>query len=71
MAAIITFLNILIEGLAKDGINLQGRTENNRIIHIQAPEKNIESWIGSMVDIRVTEVLSHTLRGELTNVGTK
>ncbi len=62
---------ILIEGLAKDGINLQGRTENNRIIHIQSPEKNIESWIGSMVDIRVTEVLSHTLRGELIDVGIK
>ena len=62
---------VLIEGLAKDGINLQGRTENNRVIHIQSPKKTPESWIGSMFDVRVTEVLSHTLRGELINVDAK
>ena len=56
---------VLIEGLAKDGINLQGRAENNRVVHFIAPDQEIESLIGQMADIRITEVLNYTLRGEL------
>ncbi|HAT39804.1 tRNA (N6-isopentenyl adenosine(37)-C2)-methylthiotransferase MiaB [Polynucleobacter necessarius] len=57
---------VLIEGLAKDAINLQGRTENNRVIHCNAPDKdNIENLIGQIVNIRITEVLNYPLRGEL------
>jgi tRNA-2-methylthio-N6-dimethylallyladenosine synthase len=58
---------VLVEGLAKDGFNLQGRCANNRVIHFMAPEQDIESLIGNMVDIQVTEVLNYTLRGELLN----
>jgi tRNA-2-methylthio-N6-dimethylallyladenosine synthase len=56
---------VLIEGLAKDGINLQGRAENNRVIHFSPPSQDTESLIGKMVDIKITEVLNYTLRGEL------
>jgi tRNA-2-methylthio-N6-dimethylallyladenosine synthase len=56
---------ILVEGLAKDGVNLQGRAANNRVIHFTAPDTDIESLIGQMVDIRITEVLNYTLRGDL------
>ena len=56
---------VLIEGLAKDGVNLQGRAENNRVVHFTAPDQDIESLIGKMVDIQITEVLNYTLRGEL------
>ncbi|MBU3600799.1 tRNA (N6-isopentenyl adenosine(37)-C2)-methylthiotransferase MiaB [Polynucleobacter sp. AM-25C3] len=56
---------VLIEGLAKDGVNLQGRAANNRVIHFTAPDEDIESLIGQMVDIRITEVLNYTLRGDL------
>ena len=56
---------VLIEGLAKDGVNLQGRAENNRVIHFTAPDQDVESLIGQFVDIRITEVLNYTLRGEL------
>jgi len=56
---------ILVEGLAKDGVNLQGRATNNRVIHFTAPDADIESLIGQMVDIRITEVLNYTLRGDL------
>ena len=56
---------VLIEGLAKDGVNLQGRSANNRVIHIPMPDKNMDKWIGRMVDIEITEVLNYTLRGEL------
>ena len=56
---------VLIEGLAKDGVNLQGRAENNRVVHFTAPQENIESLIGQMADIQITEVLNYTLRGDL------
>ncbi len=56
---------VLIEGLAKDGINLQGRSANNRVIHIPMPDDKMDQWIGKMVDIKITEVLNYTLRGEL------
>ena len=56
---------VLVEGLAKDGVNLQGRAANNRVIHFTAPDADIESLIGQMVDIRITEVLNYTLRGDL------
>ena len=58
---------VLIEGIAKDGVNLQGRTENNRVIHIPAAISEMDSLIGTMMDIRITEVLAHTLRGERIN----
>ena len=58
---------VLVEGLAKDGVNLQGRCANNRVIHFTVPEQDIESLIGKMVGIEVTEVLNYTLRGELLN----
>jgi tRNA-2-methylthio-N6-dimethylallyladenosine synthase len=58
---------VLVEGLAKDGVNLQGRAANNRVIHFSAPSDDIESLIGQMVDIRITEVLNYTLRGDLMN----
>ncbi len=56
---------VLVEGLAKDGVNLQGRAENNRVIHFKAPSQNIEPLIGQLVDIRISEVLNFTLRGDL------
>ncbi len=56
---------VLVEGLAKDGVNLQGRAANNRVIHFTAPDDDIESLIGQMVDIHITEVLNFTLRGDL------
>ncbi len=56
---------VLIEGLAKDGVNLQGRAANNRVIHFAKPDLELESLIGEIVDIRITEVLNYTLRGEM------
>ena len=56
---------VLVEGLAKDGVNLQGRATNNRVIHFTAPDADIEPLIGQMVDIRITAVLNYTLRGDL------
>jgi tRNA-2-methylthio-N6-dimethylallyladenosine synthase len=61
---------VLVEGLAKDGVNLQGRAANNRVIHFTALDEDIESLIGQMVDIRITEVLNYTLRGDLISAST-
>jgi tRNA-2-methylthio-N6-dimethylallyladenosine synthase len=58
---------ILVEGLAKDGVNLQGRAANNRVVHFTAATGDFESLIGQIVDIQITEVLNYTLRGQLTN----
>ena len=59
---------VLIEGLAKDGVNLQGRAANNRVVHFSAPDQQTQSLIGQMVDLRIIEVLNYTLRGELADV---
>ena len=56
---------VLVEGLAKDGLNLQGRAENNRVVHFAAPSDQFETLTGQMVDIQITEVLNYTLRGEM------
>ncbi|QWD62785.1 tRNA (N6-isopentenyl adenosine(37)-C2)-methylthiotransferase MiaB [Polynucleobacter sp. MWH-UH25E] len=56
---------VLVEGLAKDGVNLQGRAENNRVVHFAAPSDEVDSITGQMVDIQITEVLNYTLRGEM------
>jgi tRNA-2-methylthio-N6-dimethylallyladenosine synthase len=56
---------VLVEGLAKDGVNLQGRAANNRVIHFGAREEDIEHLIGQMVNIHITEALNFTLRGNL------
>ena len=56
---------VLVEGIAKDGVNLQGRCANNRVIHFTAEDRDVEALIGSMVEIEVTEVLNYTLRGKL------
>jgi tRNA-2-methylthio-N6-dimethylallyladenosine synthase len=61
-AMIGTTQRILVEGPSrKDGAELMGRTENNRIVNFRGPAR----LIGQMVDIVVTEALPHSLRGEV------
>jgi tRNA-2-methylthio-N6-dimethylallyladenosine synthase len=61
---------ILVEGPSKKGRNadghveLAGRTENNRVVNF-APGAAGESLIGQLVDVRITESLDYTLRGDL------
>ena len=44
----------------KDGSELMGRTECNRVVNIVAPDDRI----GRLIDVRITEVRGHSLRGE-------
>lgn len=61
---------VLIEGLTKDQCHLLGRTENNRVVNITMPDTDdnqsaADQWTGKMLEVKVTEVLKHTLRGEI------
>ena len=56
---------ILVTGPARKNPNeLQGRTENNRIVNFPAP--NPETLIGQFAKVCITEALPNSLRGELT-----
>ncbi len=53
---------ILVEGPSKkDPMELRGRTENNRIVNFVAPH----TVIGQFVDVKITDVYSNSLRGDL------
>ena len=45
----------------KDPQELQGRTENNRVVNFAGPK----SLVGSLVNTRITESYNYSLRGEL------
>ncbi|MFC3031756.1 tRNA (N6-isopentenyl adenosine(37)-C2)-methylthiotransferase MiaB [Pseudoalteromonas fenneropenaei] len=53
---------ILVEGPSKKNpMELRGRTENNRVVNFVGPH----SVIGQFVDVKITEALPNSLRGEL------
>ncbi|WP_194711656.1 tRNA (N6-isopentenyl adenosine(37)-C2)-methylthiotransferase MiaB [Noviherbaspirillum soli] len=53
---------ILVEGPSKkDPQQLQGRTENNRVVNFEGDAE----LIGQMIDLRITESFAYSLRGEL------
>lgn len=65
-----TVQRILVEGPSKRGhsedgqLELQGRTENNRVVNF-FPGESGDTLIGQLVDVRITESLDYTLRGDL------
>ena len=53
---------VLVEGPSKkDPSELQGRTENNRIVHLAGAPR----LVGQIVPVRITTVYPHALRGEV------
>ena len=57
-----TVQRLLVEGPSrKDPNELSGRTECNRMVSFQGAPR----LIGQMVDVTITEVNSHSLRGEV------
>jgi tRNA-2-methylthio-N6-dimethylallyladenosine synthase len=57
-----TVQRILVEGPSrKNAAELAGRTECNRVVNFEGPAR----LVGEMIDVRVTAVSSHTLRGEV------
>jgi len=54
---------ILVEGLSrKDPGELAGRTGNNRVVNFAGGDANL---IGEFIDVEITAVVTHTLRGRL------
>ena len=62
-----TVQRILVEGPSKkDASELQGRTENNRVVNFALPEGLAAAALtGELVEVRITESFNYTLRGEL------
>lgn len=57
-----TVQRLLVEGLSKrDGSELMGRTECNRVVNFPGNER----LIGQMIDVKITEASTFTLRGEV------
>ncbi len=57
-----TVQRILVEGPSKrDGSELMGRTECNRVVNFAGPAR----LIGKLLDVRITETRSYSLRGEV------
>ena len=64
-----TTQRVLIDGLSqRNPGQIQGRTENNRVVHIPGGE-NPEKRVGQMADVRITETFNFALRGELAETG--
>lgn len=56
---------VLVEGISKkDVLEMAGRTDNNRVINFRGSP----GMIGRFVDVKVTQVVRHTLRGELVSL---
>lgn len=56
---------ILVEGVSRKNANeLMGRTENMRTVNFQGHPR----LIGQMIDIEITQVMAHSLRGEVQGV---
>jgi tRNA-2-methylthio-N6-dimethylallyladenosine synthase len=56
-----TVVPILVEGPAKFEGQIQGRTENNRIVNFDGPL----DLVGQLVDVKITESLTNCMRGTL------
>jgi tRNA-2-methylthio-N6-dimethylallyladenosine synthase len=56
---------VLVEGPSKKHADeLAARTDNNRVVNFPAPPEAAR-LIGQLIDVRITEARSHTLRGEI------
>lgn len=56
---------VMMESMARDGLHLQGRTENGRVVLIAIESKHAKRLIGKLTAVKYTEALPHSLRGEL------
>jgi tRNA-2-methylthio-N6-dimethylallyladenosine synthase len=57
-----TVQRVLVEGPSrKDPLELTGRTECNRMVNFKGPSR----LVGSMVDVTITALNAHSLRGEV------
>ncbi len=56
---------VLVEGVSKrDSTELMGRTECNRVVNFAGPADH-SRLVGQLVDVRITEARTYSLRGEV------
>ena len=56
---------VLVEGVSKkDGAELAGRSENNRVVNFAGPSR----LVGHFVDLEITEAMPHSLRGRVVTI---
>ena len=63
-----TVQRVLVEGVSKkDKLELAGRTDNNRVVNFCGTPDIAKSqvMIGRFAEVKITQVVRHTLRGEL------
>jgi tRNA-2-methylthio-N6-dimethylallyladenosine synthase len=56
---------VMMESMARDGLHLQGRTENGRVVLIAIESEHAKRLIGKLITVKYTGALPHSLRGEL------
>jgi tRNA-2-methylthio-N6-dimethylallyladenosine synthase len=56
---------VMMESMARDGLHLQGRAENGRVVLIAIESEHAKRLIGKLIAVKYTEALPHSLRGEL------
>jgi len=56
---------VMMESMARDGLHLQGRTENGRVVLIAIESEHAKRLIGKLIAVTYTEALPHSLRGKL------
>ena len=57
---------VLVEGKSKrDASELMGRTECNRAVNFAVNPQNHARLVGQLVDVRITETRTYSLRGEI------
>ena len=56
---------VMMESMARDGLHLQGRTENGRVVLIDVKTDQAKRLLGKLITVKITEAMPHSLRGEL------
>lgn len=60
---------VLVEGTSrKDANELMARTDNNRVVNFPAPSAQLSRLMGQFVNVRITQAMHFTLRGEIVDV---
>jgi len=60
---------LLVEGPSKKNpADLQGRTENNRVVNFDAGPGGAR-LVGQLIDVKITDTYTYTLRGEIVPAG--
>ena len=64
-----TVQRLLVESASKRDVSeWMGRTECNRVVNFKGPAMGGERLKGQMIDVKITEAMTYTLRGEVVTV---